>query len=444
MAAADAAAPGHIESAEFAALLAACGSFEDRPEIAVAVSGGADSLALTLLLQDWVAVRGGRLFAFTVDHGLRRESRDEAEGVGRLCRTHDIRHRILTWRGTKPSTGVQAAAREARSRLLEAACVEESILHLCLAQHADDQAETFLLRLESGSGPLGLAAMPAVSYRPGLRLLRPLLGLPKERLRATLRRRGVAWIEDPSNRAPAYRRSALRQTLARLEAAGLAAARFAETAAGLGAARRTLEREAERLLAGHVALLPAGYAWLDPEGLRQAPREVARQALSALLRSLSGAAYPPRGTRLDALLDRLLAGLTRGVTLAGCRILPRRQGLLLCREPAQVETLTLDAATAGLWDGRFRIVVSGKAAKSTTLGPLTSEGWQELAAASPALRRSPIPGAVRPSLPALRVGNEIAAVPHLGWWRAGNADNAHIRCIFAPKNPLTSVPFTVA
>jgi tRNA(Ile)-lysidine synthase len=169
-----------------------------------------------------------------------------------------------------------------------------------------------------------------------------------------------------------------------------------------------------------------------------------RQALAALLRAISGAAYPPRGARLDALLDRILGGLDAGATLSGCRILPRRQGLLVCREAAQAEAIELPPGREVLWDGRFRARLEGVDSADWSLGPLNSEGWGEVTRAAPALRRSAIPGAVRPSLPCLRRAGEIVAVPPLRWCRGDGQAEVSFRCDFAPKNPLTSAPFTVA
>ncbi len=433
-----------IQAAEFAALLEACGPFEEQPEIAVGLSGGPDSVALTLLLKDWIAARGGRLQAYTLDHGLRAKSAQEAAEVALLCARQGIAHRSLQWRGGKPKTGVQAAARTARLAYLEAACRADAILHLCLGQHADDQAETFLLRLESGSGPLGLAGMSRVRHRPRLRILRPLLGVPKARLIATLRARGVSWFEDPSNRSAAHRRSQLRSLLAGLQDAGVPAERFTAAAASFGAARRALEGEVERLCAESMTVYASGYAWLDPGPLRRAPREVACQALAALLRSISGADYPPRGARLESLLARVLDGLDSGATLAGCRILPRKQGLLVCREASAIASCPIEAGREVLWDGRFRIGYHGPPLPETWLGPLTAEGWRAAAQAAPSLRDVAIPGVVRPSLPALRAGSELLALPSLGWFRRDLRPDPPVSCSFTPKNPLTGAPFTVA
>ena len=127
----------------------------------------------------------------------------EARQTAAWLAARGITSRILAWEGPKPAAGIQAAARAARYALLEAACREAGLLHLLLAHHALDLAETTLIRAERGSGATGLAGMAAVRERPGLRLLRPLLGVMPDRLRATLRELGQPWLEDPSNRSPA-------------------------------------------------------------------------------------------------------------------------------------------------------------------------------------------------------------------------------------------------
>src|SRR5579863_2293243 len=155
-----------LSDAEFGAALDRLGPFERRPLLAVAVSGGADSLALALLASVWAKARRGRVVALTVDHRLRRESTGEARQVGRWLRRLGIAHEILTWKGPYPQGDVQAAARAARYALLEAWCHTAHCLHLLTAHHREDQVETFWLRLARGSGLDGLAAMPAEVERP--------------------------------------------------------------------------------------------------------------------------------------------------------------------------------------------------------------------------------------------------------------------------------------
>ena len=189
-----------IEPAEFAALMDRCRPFERHPHIAVGCSGGPDSLALTALLAGWVESQDGRLTTLIIDHRLRRESAAEAARVRRQLREHGVTGVVLTAPGPRPRSDVQNTAREQRYGLMTAWCRSRRILHLALAHHQDDQAETVLLRLGRGSGVDGLAAMAPVSDRRDLRLLRPLLDIPKDRLTATCRSLALEPVFDPVSR----------------------------------------------------------------------------------------------------------------------------------------------------------------------------------------------------------------------------------------------------
>src|SRR5690242_4383018 len=174
--------PTPVGAAEFAALMARFEPFEARPRLAVAVSGGADSMALVLLARDWAEVRGGALTALTVDHRLRKAAAAEAVQVGRWLAERGIDHQVLVRDDGHGSGGVQAAARDARYRLLEAWCRKTGALHLLVGHHREDQAETLLLRLARGSGVDGLAGMAMLAERAACRVLRPLLGVARARL----------------------------------------------------------------------------------------------------------------------------------------------------------------------------------------------------------------------------------------------------------------------
>ena len=168
--------------------------FEQHPLLAVAVSGGADSLALCLLADRWARARGGAVAALTVDHGLRPAAAAEAQRVAAWLAPLGIAHRTLVWRPAPGTRNLQAAARDARYGLLEAWCRTAGCLHLLTAHHREDQAETFLLRLARGSGLDGLAAIAGVRETAHCRVLRPLLAVPRERLVAGMRERGQEWL----------------------------------------------------------------------------------------------------------------------------------------------------------------------------------------------------------------------------------------------------------
>ncbi|HWG80117.1 MAG TPA: tRNA lysidine(34) synthetase TilS [Stellaceae bacterium] len=422
-----------LEAPEFAALIGAFAPFEPAPRLAIAVSGGADSLALTLLAQAWAAVQGGAVTALTVDHGLRPEAAAEASQVGTWLSARGIEHRILAWRGPLPSHGIQAAARKARFRLLEEWCADAGVLHLLLAHHQDDQAETLLLRLMRGSGSDGLAGMSADVERAQCRVLRPLLPVPRARLVATLHRLGQSWIEDPSNRDHRYARARLRQGLTPLAEAGLTSERLAAAAARLGRVRAALEAEVARLLARCAAIDPAGFARLDVAVLAAAPAEIGARALAALLLMVSGAAYPPRGERLERLYRRLAGGgLAGGSTLGGCRILPRRGGVLVCREPAgMAPPVTARPGAAVTWDGRFRLRMPAGAPAGLSLGAAETRAGA---------RRLPFAACL--GMPALRDDTgDVVTLPVLGSGQLGGAPPGSL--LFRPRRPLTGAGFTV-
>jgi tRNA(Ile)-lysidine synthase len=295
---------------------------------AVALSGGGDSLALMFLLRDWARARGLPVpVALIVDHALREGSRAEALKAARWAKAAGVSAHILTRRGKAPAADIEAAAREARYRLLGDFIRKHELKAVYVAHNADDQAETFILRLARGSGVDGLAAMSAVSPWPvagfnGLVLIRPLLGFTRAELRQLLTGRGQDWIEDPMNQDPRFARVRVRQTWPMLAALGLDKARILDTAAHLARARAALEAVAAALEA--EACRPAENGLLvDAALLAAAPAELALRVLAAALMAVSGQAYRPRFARLERLYNALLGGaLKGGRTLHGCKIAP--------------------------------------------------------------------------------------------------------------------------
>src|SRR5256886_5805600 len=228
--------------------------WKTAPAIVLAVSGGPDSIALMWLAARWrhALARGPRLVAVTVEPGLGPEAAAEAGRARRRGRSLDLPHRTLRWTGPKPRTGLPAAARAARYRLLAQAARASGATHILTAHTRDDQAETLLMRMLRGSGIAGLAAMARESERDGLRLARPFLGISKSQLIATLKKAKVEFAEDPSNRDITFTRPRLRTLMPALVAEGGDArnlARLASRFARANAAVEGLVDGAERYLA---------------------------------------------------------------------------------------------------------------------------------------------------------------------------------------------------
>lgn len=420
-----------VSVAELGAALDRLARFESRPLVAVAVSGGPDSLALTILADRWARERGGEIHALSVDHGLRAESADELRRLHGWLAARSIRHEVLVWAGPKPQTGIEASARAARYRLLALWCRAHGCLHLLTAHHRDDQIETHLIRRRAGSGMDGLAGMSAVRELDDCRILRPLLGIGRDRLAAFLAAEGQPFISDPSNRDPAYERS-------RLRAAGDTAA--AADVAALGHERAARERRRDAFLARGAALHPAGFGVLDLGLFRPAPSTVALRALAALAMAVGGGGYPPRQQRMARLRDALCAGEPAARTLGGCRFVPWRGRILVLRELAAAEgRVVLAPGQSRLWDRRFAVALAGEAPGPVAIGYLAHDRPRAIGRA--AQQPGGLPRLVYPVLPAVWDETGLAAVPHIGYRRNGAA--MPMQLVLRPVSSLTGAGFAV-
>lgn len=297
------------------------------PAVVLAVSGGPDSVALLWLAARWRGglKRGPRLIAVTVDHGLRKEAAAEAREVKQLACKLGVEHRTLRWRGAKPTSGVPAAAREARYRLLAKAARDAGAVHVATAHTRDDQAETFLMRLLRGSGISGLSAMAAETERNGVRLVRPLLDISKAELTVTLEAAAIGFADDPSNRDPAFTRPRLRALMPALAREGADArtlARLASRLARADAAVEVLADGAER----YLALLDpkAGIGGYDASMFAALPEEIRLRLLRRAI-DRSGHEGPAELGKIEALLKAVDLAIAAGQprlkqTLAGAAI----------------------------------------------------------------------------------------------------------------------------
>ncbi|UEM05543.1 tRNA lysidine(34) synthetase TilS [Skermanella rosea] len=428
---------------DFFDLMDRLGPFEPRPRVAVGVSGGSDSLALCILMKAWADRVGGSLLALTVDHGLRHDAAAEAAQVGAWLAARGIDHHVLRWGGIKPSAGIQAAAREARHRLLAERCRSEGILHLALAHHLEDQAETVLLRFAKGSGPDGLAGMAPLRESGPVRILRPLLGLSRSRLKDLLEAAGQPWIEDPSNRSAAYARARLRSMADTLAGEGWTPAHAADTARRAGRSRSALEAATAQLLGRAAEVWPEGCVLLRPEPIRAAPDDLALRALGRCLASVGGARYRPRSEAVERFHRSLSdAAPPRGATLGGCRIMPRGDGrLLVAREPRAADERTVTGGGAVLrWDGRFLVTVPpGVAGTVAALGPRTGALPKHL---------ERLPAVVRETVPVLLREDGVTGFPRFDFANEFNMQDEagtgkSIVAVFAPPEPVSASAFVV-
>ncbi len=299
--------------------------------LAVALSGGGDSLALLHLTMDWAERRGRPVVAFTVDHGLNADSPSWTRAAGDAARAVGADWRALRWEGPKPTSGVQARARAARHALLAEAARDAGARVLLMGHTADDIAEGEVMRRIDVRGLGRLrewSPSPAWPEGRGIFLLRPLLTVSRAALRELLAGRGAVWLDDPANADPRFARVRARRSL--------------EGSPPAGGGDTALD-PAIPALARRITFSPGGVA-VDRAILLAAPAPVAKPVLAAALLCLSGSMRPPRGAELERLLG--LIAESGVATLCGCRVDSTSDVVRLTREPGRrgVTTRPVDPA----------------------------------------------------------------------------------------------------
>ena len=338
----DGAAPGDLSARVFARLDRRLSRDVERP-VALALSGGGDSIALLRLTGDWARSRKRTILALSVDHGLNPDSAAWSDFAERAARAAGADWRGLRWTGDKPATGLTAAARAARHGLIAEAARAAGARVALFAHTADDVVEADLMRAQGATLGRVREWSPSPVWPQGreLMLLRPLLHEARDGLRAWLDGQGADWIEDPANADPRYGRSRARQALR----AGLAAG---------SPAPPTHDVPERAPAAGLVAVSQAAV---------QASRDIDARTLAAALVCVGGGATPPRGERLRALLQRLASGEDFTATLCGARVAAAGGTATLTREVGElarrdVGPLRLTPGVEAVWDGRFAFTAS--------------------------------------------------------------------------------------
>lgn len=412
--------------------------FEPRPTVAIALSGGVDSMALVFLTRSWLEAIGGRMIALTVDHKFRPESSAEAAQIGKWMQALGIEHHTLTIQ-TPIEGNLQSQARKRRYQLLEDWCHAHGVLHLFTAHHADDVEETLAMRMWRGSGIEGLSAIPQIRYSANLRIVRPLLGMRKRALIEYLMAYNIPWIEDASNASDDYDRNIIRRKLAEYPLPAGQAEAFARQ---MAIARHHIDRSVSALLALSVECFADGTAIVDMRPWTGQSAHVILSALSRLSMFLTSAEEPPRYREVDQLWQQIKQPVSTAATLSGLlweRSLKKDQAHLwqLCREPARLQPMVWDTKKPVWWDRRFLMESSQPIGADLTLKPLGDTGLQRLKEL-----RVPFPTHLTH---AGKIGflsiwqlDLLVGVPHINYWNmeAASQLSQRLRIRFVPVVPL--------
>ncbi len=276
---------------------------KDSP-IVLAVSGGADSLALCLALRDYLTPHGGDVIAVSVDHGLRSDSAKECEQVGKWLSAYEIEHHILRL-SNLPESNLQAAARTARYNVLADFCRERDILYLATGHHQDDVAETLTYRKEQGASDWAMAGIPHLSLWQDLLVIRPLLQVTKQDCIDYLHNHNQPWIEDASNCNPIYDRNRIRQRLAARKDYAVYRKECVEQARQTALRRRREELALNTWLARH-AIFRGDRLMLPVSAFKALEAPAQLRVLKVTLRYVRGQDTVPRSHKLTQLVAQML------------------------------------------------------------------------------------------------------------------------------------------
>lgn len=339
--------------------------------LAVALSGGPDSMALLHVLRP--------AMAYIVDHGLRIESSQEAQRVQARAQALGVQCKILRWDGPKPHAAIMEKARLARYQILSEACRRDGFGVLCLAHHLDDQIETYLMRAEMGSGWRGLAGMPRSMVMGGVTFVRPWLDVRKNEIESYVLTHRLDVVRDPSNENMRFKRAAVRAALSRQHDPQ----RDEQICAILkqNAQRREdeqlhfraiLKKFGERIFSGGWFLShdeEGGYADFSQ-----------RQAFwGQMLMSVGQNHHPIKQEKLSNLLYSTLKKPESAASIAGCliKVVPKNKMWAIVREPFAISPLEIEAGHHNiLWDHRLRLII--EVPEAGQIGPLAGRGWRHL------------------------------------------------------------------
>lgn len=360
---------------EFSPFLPNLKSVDWRLPVAVAVSGGGDSMALlasVLRLRQRDALTAP-LHVLTVDHGLRSASASEASSVAGFCNQYNVQHAVLTWSGLKPSSAIAERARMMRRDLLLAACRARGVSQLLLGHTLDDVAETLLMRVRRG-GLRGHAGIAPETRLPGLRVLRPFLSFRRDHLRTVLRCSGVRWIDDPTNENMQYERPRARQKLQHMDLRDFKTDRIAAYASTMGRWRAVMAR--------HIATIvdtgckrDGADVRLRADVLRPIPHIIAVETLRELVRFVGGDAYMVDFAQAKDAVRRLIAEDEDGkaFSMGRCVLSPgKSKTWTISRALRDLPVVPVEAGQSVSWDGRFIVQLGTDSLSSAEISPANS------------------------------------------------------------------------
>ncbi|MFK7973326.1 MAG: tRNA lysidine(34) synthetase TilS [Rickettsiaceae bacterium] len=401
--------------------------------VALAVSGGSDSVALLNLSLYWAKQRGVKLVVFSVNHNLRLESKQEIALVQQQCQILGLEFYEFEWNNNASKVALQARAREARYQLMTQKCHQLAIDTMLTGHHIDDMLETYLMRKRKKSGVFGLSYSSSFFYN-NIQILRPLIKFHKVDLITYLTKHNISWLDDQSNKLDIYERNRVRQqiaTFSRLEREQL----FSEMQA-VNQTANDLNQLLIRTMAESVCINNYGCAVIDLSNFRSVIVDIQIQILSYILTVVSGAITLPRFRSIKKILEIIHENtICVKHTLHGCVLREHNSKLLVFRERSQINNIQYNNYNNLIWDNRFALqLVDIK--PSYYISTLTLAEYQDLKGDINLQRLQKFSPqhhkAILFTLPIVKKLEKIIAIPHISYYDNMEFNKA-LQVVFKPK-----------
>lgn len=402
-------------------------------EVALAVSGGSDSIALLFLASKWAKQNQIKLVVFSVDHRLRKESSDELEFVRRVSLTLEHKFVEFIWQHDNSKSALQERARLARYEMMTNKCHELGINSLLTAHHYDDFLENYLMRKRKKSGILGLSNSYSTFY-DNIQILRPLFNIKKNDLVDYLNANSITWMEDKSNNLDFYERNRVRHHILSMPKEDKISLEEEANIADIKATEFNNKFIEE--IAKNIEFNKLGFAFIDLDSYRKLDYEIAVYIINFVLTSISGKIDTPRYRSTKKLIDKVSAGDNFDSSLHECILREVNDKILIFREKNAINSNSVNLKNGVIWDNRFRFNIDNEFVdEELKICLLDMEDYidikdkldfQNLSKSSMNNHKD-----ILFTLPVIKNLEKVVAIPHISYYD-GFKSNSGVDVIFSP------------
>ncbi len=416
----------YISKDEFNSVIDTNFTFEKKPHVGLSISGGPDSMALLMLVKDWIKNKSGKITVFHFDHKIRQNSSKEANWLESYISGLGINFHLLTWERDKKTVLNMKNAREARYEKILDVSKKLKIIHLMTAHHFNDNLETYYMRKKRSSSILGLSSIPKILIKENLQIIRPLLGFSKKRLISTCKFFKIGWLKDSSNLDMKYERPRVRKELEKKSESQKKKLEKEFTKTIIN--NEKLEKKIRNFFVNNLIFLEYGVFQFDKNKFLKRSKELKIEILKKILTTASGQIFPPREISIIALIKLIQFNQCFRYTLHSCLLEIKLDKILVFRETSSIreEKKIIPKGKSYLWDSRFFIY-----SKNFSIGcqRITNENWVFLKKYF-SFKKNCLNFFILSSLPLLKIKGKFF-IPFL------SEQNPDLNFYFKPTIPIT-------